>query len=497
MISVYHKEPARELIECLHRNGAELFSTGGTLAFIRDMGLPVRAVEELTGYPSILGGRVKTLHPAVFGGILARRDQDSDQDELNQYNIPAFDVVVVDLYPFEEAADSQANHQDVIEKIDIGGISLIRAAAKNYRDVLVVPSPEFFAGAIQQIEHGRGQTNLEDRKRFAAAAFDLSSHYDTAIFSYLDEGQTPVFKQSINQSLALRYGENPHQQGRFYGDLEALFEQLGGKPLSYNNLLDIDAALQVMHNRSEACFAIIKHTNVCGMAVRKDLSEAWKDALAGDPVSAFGGILIANGNITEAVAVEINGLFFEVLIAPGFDVEGLELLRKKKNRIILKRKDSPLAGEGFRSILNGVIWQLADTGEVLPELWKHPTITKPSPAREKDLLFANWVVRHLKSNAIALVKDMQLIGTGMGQTSRVDALNQAIAKANAMGHSLQGAVMASDAFFPFPDCVEIANKAGIAAVIQPGGSVRDQESIHYCDEAGMAMAFTGRRHFKH
>ncbi len=497
MISVFHKEPARELVECLHRNGAELFSTGGTLAFIRGMGLPVRAVEELTGYPSILGGRVKTLHPAVFGGILARGDQVGDQDELNQYNIPAFDVVVVDLYPFEEAATSHADHADVIEKIDIGGISLIRAAAKNYRDVLVVPSPEFFAGAIQQIEQGGGQTNLADRRRFAAAAFELSSHYDTAIFSYLDQGHTPVFKQSISQSLALRYGENPHQQGRYFGDLDALFEQLGGKPLSYNNLLDIDAALQVMHNRSGACFAIIKHTNVCGMAVRKDLSEAWKDALAGDPVSAFGGILIANGDITEAVAADINGLFFEVLIAPGFDKEALGLLRKKKNRIILKRKDSPPAVEGFRSILNGVLWQSADTGEVLPECWTHPTKIKPPPAREQDLLFANWVVRHLKSNAIALVKNMQLIGTGMGQTSRVDALNQAIAKANAMGHSLQDAVMASDAFFPFPDCVEIAHKAGIAAVIQPGGSVRDQESIRYCDEAGMAMAFTGRRHFKH
>lgn len=520
LVSVFHKEPARNLVACLHRHGAEIYSTGGTLAFIRDMGVPVKAVEDLTGYPSILGGRVKTLHPAVFGGILARREHAGDPAELEKYQIPDFDVVVVDLYPFEQAVGDGAAHDDIIEKIDIGGISLIRAAAKNHRDVLVVPAPEYFEAAVRLIEQGGGKTSLADRESFAAAAFDISSHYDTAIFSYLNRGQMaggqvagepqePLagdqqagekpasFKQSIRWSVPLRYGENPHQQGRFFGDLPAMFEQLNGKALSYNNLLDIDAALQVMEGRSGHCFAIIKHTNVCGMAVRDNLLQAWKDALSGDPVSTFGGILITNRNITEAVSYAINELFFEVLIAPGFDDKALEVLTQKKNRILLKRKETGLPALGFRSILNGVLWQTADTGEVMPDGWTHPTKKNPEKEEEQDLLLANWIVRHLKSNAIALVKDQRLVGTGMGQTSRVDALNHAIAKAQAFGHSLDGAVMASDAFFPFPDCVEIAHRAGITAVIQPGGSVRDQESVDFCDLAGMAMAFTGKRHFKH
>lgn len=506
LVSVYHKEPARNLVACLHRHGAEIYSTGGTLAFIREMGLPVKAVEDLTGYPSILGGRVKTLHPAVFGGILARREHAGDPAELEKYSLPAFDAVVVDLYPFEQAVAAGAAHDDIIEKIDIGGISLIRAAAKNYRDVLVVPAPELFEQAAGLIEKGGGQTSLADRENFAAAAFDISSHYDTAIFSYLNgkradrelppQADVP-FKQSIRRSMPLRYGENPHQQGRFFGDLHEVFEQLGGKAMSYNNLLDVDAALQVMEGRSGNCFAIIKHTNVCGMASRDSLLQAWEDALSGDPVSAFGGILVTNRNITVEVAYAINKLFFEVLIAPGFDEQALEILTQKKNRILLKRREAPLPASGFRSLLNGVLWQTADSGEVMPEGWTHPTKKKPEKGEESDLLLANWIVRHLKSNAIALVKDQKLVGTGMGQTSRVDALNHAIAKAQAFGHSLEGAVMASDAFFPFPDCVEIAHRAGISAVIQPGGSVRDQESIDYCDRAGMAMAFTGRRHFKH
>jgi phosphoribosylaminoimidazolecarboxamide formyltransferase / IMP cyclohydrolase len=522
LVSVFHKEPARNLVACLHRNGAELFSTGGTLTFIREMGIPVKAVEDLTGYPSILGGRVKTLHPAVFGGILARREHEGDPGELEKYGIPAFDAVVVDLYPFEETVAGGAPHEDIIEKIDIGGISLIRAAAKNHRDVLVVPAPEYFDAAAGLIESGKGATTLAERQWFAAAAFDVSSHYDTAIFSYLSgkqpdgqnlagqwligqipegeqmPGEQPVsFKQSVRKSVPLRYGENPHQQGRYFGDLQAMFEQLNGKALSYNNLLDIDAALQVIGGRTDHCFAIIKHTNVCGMAIRENLLQAWEEALSGDPVSAFGGILITNRNITEAVAYAINELFFEVLIAPGYDESALEILRQKKNRILLKRKEAALPASGFRSALNGVLWQTADTEEVMPEGWTHPTKKKPAEGEEQDLLFANWIVRNLKSNAIALVKDQKLLGTGMGQTSRVDALNHAIAKARAMGHSLEGAVMASDAFFPFPDCVEIAHKEGITAVIQPGGSLRDKESVDYCDRAGMAMVFTGKRHFKH
>ena len=515
LVSVFHKEPARNLVACLHRHGVEIYSTGGTLAFIRDMGVPVKAVEDLTGYPSILGGRVKTLHPAVFGGILARRDHAGDPAELEKYKIPAFDAVVVDLYPFEQTVAGGASHEDTIEKIDIGGISLIRAAAKNHRDVLVVPDPEYFDAAANLIEQGGGKTSLADRESFAAAAFDVSSHYDTAIFSYLAGRQVAgaqqagaqheqqavtqpaSFKHSIRRSVPLRYGENPHQQGRFFGDLHAMFEQLGGKALSYNNLLDVDAALQVMQERSGHCFAIIKHTNVCGMAVRDNLLQAWEDALSGDPVSAFGGILIANRNITEAVSYAINELFFEVLIAPGFDDEALNILTQKKNRILLKRKDTRLPASAFRSLLNGVLWQTADAAEVMPDGWTHPTKKNPGKGEEQDLLLANWIVRQLKSNAIALVKDQRLVGTGMGQTSRVDALNHAIAKAKAYGHSLDGAVMASDAFFPFPDCVEIAHRAGITAVIQPGGSVRDQESVDYCDRAEMAMAFTGKRHFRH
>jgi phosphoribosylaminoimidazolecarboxamide formyltransferase/IMP cyclohydrolase len=497
LVSVYHKEPVTELVRCLHRHGAEIYSTGGTLAHIRALGLPARAVEELTGYPSILGGRVKTLHPAVFGGILSRREQSDDKQELLRYRIPEFDLVAVDLYPFEETLQNGAGEAEAIEQIDIGGISLIRAAAKNFRDVLVVPSSRMFQEAVQLIDAGNGRTALADRRRFAAAAFRVSSGYDRAIGGFMLGAEAGEFHRQAAPMMSLRYGENPHQQGRFYGPLQELFEQLNGKALSYNNLLDIDAALQLVRGQQQACFAVIKHTNVCGMAVRDDLLTAWKDALAGDPVSAFGGIIVTNRPVGEEVARSLHELFFEVLIAPGFEDRALEVLRQKKNRILLRLKPVDLPADTFRSALNGVLWQEADLAMAGPERWTHPTKREAGPEETADLLFANHVVKHLKSNAIALVKNRQLLGAGMGQTSRVDALRQAIGRARANGHDLRGSVMASDAFFPFPDCVEIAHQAGITAVIQPGGSVRDGESVAFCDQAGMAMAMTGLRHFKH
>ncbi|MEE4178535.1 MAG: bifunctional phosphoribosylaminoimidazolecarboxamide formyltransferase/IMP cyclohydrolase [Bacteroides sp.] len=497
LVSVYYKEPSRRLIEALNQLGVELVSTGGTLEYIHSLGIPAKPVESLTQYPSILGGRVKTLHPAVFGGILARPHLDKDRQQMQEYQIEAFDMVVVDLYPFEETLASGASHQEAIEKIDIGGISLIRAAAKNYQDVMVVPSVKYFDEVVDLLHASQGKTSLEDRRRMAAAAFEVSSHYDTAIFSFMNQDDFHPFKKSIQDSVVLRYGENPHQQGRYFGKLEDLFEQLHGKALSYNNLLDVDAALNLMGEFSKPAFAIIKHTNPCGIATRATLKEAWEDALAGDPVSAFGGILIANRNITPEIAYAINEMFFEVLIAPDFEEGSLPVLMQKKNRILLKQKPYHAGGEQFRSLLGGVLWQTRDRVEAYQEMWQTVTLRQPDERETEDMRFANIIVKHLKSNAIALVKGQKLIGIGCGQTSRVDALKQAIAKATEFAHSLQGAVMASDAFFPFADSVEIAHKAGITAVVQPGGSVRDQASIDYCNQSGVAMIFTGIRHFKH
>lgn len=497
LISVYHKEPVHELVACLHKLGVEIISTGGTFDYIASLGIPVSSVESLTAYPSILGGRVKTLHPLVFGGILARRDATSDQEHVEAYGILPIDLVVVDLYPFEETVSGGYSHQEIIEKIDIGGISLIRAAAKNYQDVTVLASMEHIDLLITLLNDGNGSVSLSERKKFAAQAFDISSAYDTAIYQFLQDGEHQSFKKHIPGARTLRYGENPHQTGRYYGDLSDVFEQVQGKELSYNNLLDIDAAMGLISEFDEPAFAVIKHTNVCGLSVGSNSLQVWKDALAGDPVSAFGGILVTNRPVEEEVARAIHELFFEVLIAPDFDMESQQLFSSKKNRILLKSKQSHGKEAGFRSVLQGVLWQTEDNGMVPADQWTVVTKRPPDEQEVSDMALANIAVKHLKSNAIALVKNNRLVGMGAGQTSRVDALKQAIEKAKQFGHDLTGAVMASDAFFPFPDCVEIADKAGITAVIQPGGSVRDKESIAYCDGAGMSMAMTGRRHFRH
>ncbi len=497
LVSVYNKESVRELAQVLHAFDIEILSAGGTLSYLRKLGIPAKAVEDLTGYPSILGGRVKTLHPLVFGGILGRPGLDSDQYDMDAYGLNAIDMVVVDLYPFEQTLASGASHEEITEQIDIGGISLVRAAAKNFQHVLVVPSVKYFDKMALMLEQQKAHSSLADRKMMAAAAMDITSHYDTAIFHYLNQGEFNVFKESVRQANPLRYGENPHQQAYFYGNPGEIFEQLGGKPLSYNNLLDVDAAMGLMLEFSEPSFAIIKHTNACGVASRERIEDAWTGALAGDPLSTFGGILIANRGISAELAEAIHELFFEVLIAPDFDEEGLSVLGQKKNRILLRSKPFIAPDARFRSVLNGVLWQTQDHKNILPDQWRRPTVRKPDKHQENDLLFANTIVKHLKSNAIALVKNTMLIGIGTGQTSRVDALKQAIAKAHAFNHDLEGAVMASDAFFPFPDCVEIAHQEGIAAVIQPGGSVKDQASVDYCNEAKMAMVFTGNRHFRH
>ncbi|MFP4065354.1 MAG: bifunctional phosphoribosylaminoimidazolecarboxamide formyltransferase/IMP cyclohydrolase [Bacteroidales bacterium] len=498
LISVYDKEPVRELVQALHAQNIEIISTGGTMQFIRDeLDIPVTPVEELTTYPSILGGRVKTLHPAVFGGILSRPGTQADDEALSEFHIQAIDMVVVDLYPFEKTLLSGAGHDELIEKIDIGGISLIRAAAKNFRHVLVVPSSAYFDEVRELVSANEGVISPAVRRKMAAAAFNVSSHYDTMIFGYMNNGELDVFKESIPEAHPLRYGENPHQQGCFYGKLEDIFEQVSGKPLSYNNLLDVDAAMGLMAEYYAPTFAIIKHTNPCGVASRSSIEQAWHDALAGDPVSAFGGILIANREITGELAEQISELFFEVLIAPGFDEDSLGVLTRKKNRILLRTKSFITPEVRYRSVLNGVLWQTQDHKNSLPDQWQMATVRHPSEEEERDLVFANTVVKHLKSNAIALVKDTMLLGSGMGQTSRIDALKQAIEKAQSQGHDLRGAVMASDAFFPFPDSVEIAHRHGIRAVVQPGGSVKDKASVDFCNESGMAMAFTGNRHFKH
>ena len=484
-------------IRLLHEEGVAFVSTGGTKAFIESLGIPCDAVEDLTGYPSILGGRVKTLHPKVFGGILARRENEGDNAQLAQYEIPGIDLVIVDLYPFEETVASGADEQAIIEKIDIGGISLIRAAAKNFKDVVIVASKHQYAPLMQLLNEKDAETTLDDRKWFAKEAFAVSSGYDSAIFNYFDNRAGSYFRAAVDEPMHLRYGENPHQTGRFYGKFNDMFEQLHGKEISYNNLLDIDAAVNLINEFDELTFAVLKHNNPCGVASRSTVLEAWKDALAGDPVSAFGGILITNATINKEVAEEINKIFFEVLIAPAYDADALEILEQKKNRIILVRKDCKTCPMQFRSLLNGVLMQEKDLSIQTDVDLEPMTNKQPSEPEVEDLLFANKIVKNSKSNAITLVKNKQLCASGIGQTSRVDALKQAIEKANSFNFDLNGAVMASDAFFPFADCVEIADKAGITAIIQPGGSIRDGESVAYCNEHGLAMVKTGVRHFRH
>ena len=504
LVSVFYKDGLEEILSLLHQNGVTFLSTGGTRTFIEGLGYPCQAVEDLTGYPSILGGRVKTLHPKVFGGILNRRDNEGDRAQIAQYEIPEIDLVIVDLYPFSATVASGAPEADIIEKIDIGGISLIRGAAKNYKDVVIVASKAQYAPLAEMLKRNGAESSLEERRWFAGQAFAVSSGYDTDIFNYF--ASTPVespiapveeLRIAFDDSKAMRYGENPHQKGTFYGDFDAMFEQLHGKEISYNNLLDIDAAVSLISEFTDPTFAVLKHNNACGLATRSTIAEAWKDALAGDPVSAFGGVLITNGTVEADAAEEINKIFFEVIIAPAYTPEALEILKQKKNRIILVQK-SPLATtRQFRSCLNGALVQDRDLKIETPEELKQVTAKAVSPAQVADLLFANKIGKNSKSNAIVLAKDGMLLASGVGQTSRVDALKQAIEKARSFGHDLNGAVMASDAFFPFPDCVEIAGEAGITAVIHPGGSIRDAESVAYCDAHDMAMVTTGYRHFKH
>ncbi len=497
LISVYHKDGLDEILSKLNQEGVSFYSTGGTQEFIESLGFPCHSVEGLTGYPSILGGRVKTLHPKVFGGILNRRANESDQQQIAQYEIPEIDLVIVDLYPFQETVASGAEEEAIIEKIDIGGISLIRAAAKNFNDVVIVASKNQYAPLRDLLSENRAVTTLEERKWFAKEAFAVSSGYDSAIFNYFDGGAGTYFRCAEDDAKNLRYGENPHQKGVFYGKFEDVFEQLQGKEISYNNLLDIDAAVNLISEFDEITFAILKHNNACGIASRPTVLEAWKDALAGDPVSAFGGVLICNGIIDKVAAEEINQIFFEVLIAPDYDTDALEVLMQKKNRIILIQKQMNQSSLQFRSLLNGVLVQDKDLSIQAAADLKPATEKQPTEQETEDLLFANKLVKNTKSNAIILAKNKQLCASGVGQTSRVDALKQAIEKAKSFGFDLNGAVMASDAFFPFPDCVEIAHEAGITAVVQPGGSIKDELSVEYCNKNNVAMVMTGVRHFKH
>jgi len=499
IISVFNKEGLPPIVKKLNALGVTIYSTGGTQKFIEDLDISVKRVEDLTSYPSILGGRVKTLHPKVFGGILNRESNPDDQRQMEEFEIPSFDLVMVDLYPFEETLANGGTHEEIIEKIDIGGISLIRAAGKNYTDIMLVSSRTQYINFLSLLEEDGAVTTLEQRKCAARDAFHISSHYDTHIFNYFDGDDSTAFKASISEPKVLRYGENPHQKGVFYGDFNAIFNQIHGKELSYNNLLDVDAAVHLMQEfkNGQPTFAILKHNNACGLATRKTLEQAYIDALAGDPVSAFGGILIANTTIDSKTAEHINKLFCEVVIAPHFEKEAEQLLQSKKNRILLIQKDVHLPKKQFRTTLNGVLEQ--DRDFITDQKEDFETVTKKAPTEQQntDLEFANKLVKHTKSNTIVLAKDGQLLASGTGQTSRVDALNQAIHKALSFNFDLNGAVMASDAFFPFPDCVEIANKEGVNTVIQPGGSIKDKLSIDYCDEHKMAMVFTGNRHFKH
>jgi len=498
LISVYYKDKLDLIVRELHKNKVTIYSTGGTLQFIESLGVPVVAVDALTGFPEILGGRVKTLHPKVFGGILARRDNASDLEQLKKHDIPEIDLVIVDLYPFEETVRSTQNEQEIIEKIDIGGISLIRAAAKNFKDTLIVSSRDQYGELLTLLQAKNGGSDIADRKLFAAKAFMTTSHYDTLIFNYFNrEAQLPVFTQSILTSKTLRYGENPHQKGVFYGNLDEVFEILNGKELSYNNLVDVEAAINLAAEFTEPTFAIIKHTNSCGLASRPAISEAYAAALAGDPTSAFGGVLAANRTIDVATAKQISELFFEVLSAPDYEPEALEILKQKKNRILLRTKSQEPRAKMFRSLLNGVLEQDIDNVSEKQGTFKSVTNRKPTAQELSDLEFAIIAVKHLKSNGITIVKNKQLIGMGCGQTSRVDSLESALKKAKAFGFDTKGSVMASEAFFPFPDCVNISHQAGIVAISQPGGSIKDQDSIDAANANGQAMVMTGVRHFKH
>lgn len=493
LISVFYKDGLESIVKLLNELGVTIYSTGGTQAFIEKLGIKVVPVEHLTGYPSILGGRVKTLHPSVFGGILGKRDDETHLAEMKQYNIPEIDLVIVDLYPFEETVASTSDEKAIIEKIDIGGPSMIRAAAKNHKDVAVIANKTDYALLENILKEQNGETSIEQRRMLAIKAFDVCTAYDTAISNYFH--QLSVATPFNKEEKIMRYGENPHQKAAFFGNLEKIFTQLNGKELSYNNLVDVDAAVQLIKEFTETTFAIIKHTNVCGVAQRSTVKESWDAALAGDPESAFGGVLVCNSIIDKTTAAAINEIFFEVLIAPSFNEDALTVLKSKKNRILLKQKTLPENKEQYKSVLNGVLIQGIDDGNFSE--WKETGGRETTAAEKADLEFANLVCKHLKSNAIALVKNKQLIGKGCGQTSRIDSLRQAVEKAKQFNFDLQGAVMASDAFFPFDDCVKLGNEAGINAFIQPGGSIRDKDSIDYCVENKLAMVITGMRHFKH
>ena len=499
LISVFHKDNLEPIVRLLSENNVKLISTGGTQKFIEDLGLEVTPVEDMTGYPSVFGGRVKTLHPKVFGGILYRRDNESDVAEAEKFEIENVDMVIVDLYPFEDTLASGASHDDIIEKIDVGGPSMIRGAAKNYNNVLVVSTREQYEETLKILTENNCSTTLEDRRRFAAHAFEVSSHYDTAIFNYFNvEEGISAFRQSFSNPMSLRYGENPHQKGAYYGDFEDMFEQLHGKAISYNNLIDIDAAVSLISDfEGEIAFAILKHNNACGLATGNDVKEAYLKAFAADTLSAFGGVLITNQKITVDAAEEIHKLFCEVLIAPSYELDALEILKGKKNRILLIQKKQFERDTQFRALLNGVIVQDQDRNTEGVHDLNVATERQPEETEVKAMIFANKIVKHTKSNAIVLAKEGQMMASGVGQTSRVDAVNHAIAKAKHFGFDLNEAVLASDAFFPFSDSVEAANKEGIRAIIQPGGSVKDQDSIDYCNSNGMTMVFTGIRHFKH
>lgn len=497
LVSVYQKDKLDVIIKKLHSEGVEFISTGGTQTFIESLDIPCSAVEDLTGYPSILGGRVKTLHPKVFGGILSRRDFEKDNEQIAEYEIPEIDLVIVDLYPFEATVAAGADEPTTIEKIDIGGISLIRAAAKNYKDVVIVASQDQYQPLFEVLEAYGAQTTIEERRWFAKEAFAVSSHYDSAIFNYFDGDEKSHFRLTQNNAKPLRYGENPHQRGVFFGKFDEMFEQLQGKEISYNNLLDIDAAVNLINDFDDITFAVLKHNNACGIASRPVLVDAWNAALAGDPVSAFGGVLITNAIVDKETAEEMNKIFFEVVIAPDYDLEAIEILSQKKNRIILILKNAKLPKQQMRTLLNGVLMQDKDLHTETAEDLKVVTEVSPTAQEIEDLIFANKVVKHTKSNAIVLAKNKQMCASGVGQTSRVDALVHAIEKAESFNFDLKGAVMASDAFFPFPDCVQIAAEAGVTAVVQPGGSINDQKSIDTCNEKGLSMVTTGFRHFKH